>query len=233
MNIELNITLACNLHCANCNRLCHLLPDRTDHVSVAAVERVHQEALQAGGLGRVNVLGGEPSLHPQFEEILDIVDAGICDGAFRAARVDNNGATKFKPSKRYHRRMRFAGCKPGAKRHLPCLWSPADMGIETRGPCAMHYRCGPSLDNMGWLPCSMAIAIVRTFGYEYMYRDTLPTGHDWDWATLCKHCIFSMPSRWQTGNSRSLRDTTAGDLTPTPTWEAALARAGIDWRRAL
>ncbi len=67
--IQIEITNACNLACANCSRLVghHAKPFfmTLDEVRIAI------DSLE-GFPGRIGMMGGEPTLHPKFSEICDI-----------------------------------------------------------------------------------------------------------------------------------------------------------------
>lgn len=67
--IHIEITNACNLECACCTRFCghHKRPFYMDLSTV-------EKALQSleGYKHTVGIMGGEPTLHPQFREILEI-----------------------------------------------------------------------------------------------------------------------------------------------------------------
>lgn len=64
--IQIEVTNACHLSCANCSRLVghHLNP------FYMSLEQVEAALLSLEGFpGRVGLMGGEPALHPQFAEI--------------------------------------------------------------------------------------------------------------------------------------------------------------------
>ena len=66
-NFEWNITYDCNLACKWCTRLCGSKFNRPDHMSL---EQVRRYALATAPLisaqSRINIVGGEPTLHPQI-----------------------------------------------------------------------------------------------------------------------------------------------------------------------
>jgi len=226
INFELNVTLACNLACPNCNRHCHLRPEwgentdlQTDRVECFVAE-LHRGPVKAK---RVKIAGGEPLLNQHLDAILAILAEGIDQGVIQYVKIDSNGSVpnwvEFK-----HPRIRWSGRRPARKRHLPTLWSPTDLGLPITYPCSMPRICGMSLDNLGYLPCSGAIAIVRTFGLLQMYRTHLATA---TWTTdemmeLCKHCVFAAPKAWKDKHCKPLAEITLPDMEPTTTWRKAL-----------
>lgn len=68
--IEIDVTYLCNLHCANCNRSCAQAPESL-HMSVQQMTEFVDNSLATGRLWqRIRVLGGEPTLHPEFDLLL-------------------------------------------------------------------------------------------------------------------------------------------------------------------
>src|SRR6185295_6961676 len=71
--LELDITYACNLHCFNCNRSCeqartneHMSVDQVRHFLAESRDRRQKWSM-------IRVIGGEPTIHPQFLEIVGLL----------------------------------------------------------------------------------------------------------------------------------------------------------------
>jgi len=67
--IQIEITNACNLSCTNCSRLVghHKKP------FFMTLDEVRQAIISLNGFeGRIGLMGGEPTMHPQFEKICKI-----------------------------------------------------------------------------------------------------------------------------------------------------------------
>ena len=226
LNFELNVTLRCNLKCANCNRHCHLRPQWAED-SDMTLEQVDRfvEALATGPIKakRVKIAGGEPLLHHDLPGVLEILLGGVAEGLIDKIKVDSNG-TLPRPAVAEHPALRWSGRRPARKVHLPTLWSPTDLGLPTVFPCSMPRRCGISLDNRGYLPCSMAISIVRTMRLPGVYRSRPDEPGCWDFAHLCRHCVFAAPEAWRAAHCKPLNQITAGEKLPTESWRAAMQR---------
>lgn len=222
MRVELNITLRCNQACANCNRLCHLYPDRKEDIDPEAIAQwIAYLRVTGQTVNRVKVVGGEPLLHPQFRDIYCLLGEAVNSGEIKAVKVDTNGTLPI-PSLPKYRGVRIGGRKPRRKEHLPYLWSPMDLGEQIpRHPCDMPRLCGFSLDNRGWLPCSPAIMIVRSFGLEHLYKRDMPT-KPWGISDICRHCIHAMPDEWKRMHCKPLGSITAAEKAPTVSWARAL-----------
>ena len=78
---RLNVELAniCNLHCSYCFRADeNLYSSQAEFFSIDLLRRVIAEARTAANVTRINFTGGEPTLHPNFAEILRTIgDAGL------------------------------------------------------------------------------------------------------------------------------------------------------------
>ncbi len=229
INVELNLTLRCNLGCTNCNRLCHLYRDRgpEEDMSYEQIVRfVNQIANSPVKVKRLKLLGGEPLVHPDFARIYVLLMAAVGEGLIHKIKIESNGVLP-KPDVPPHPAIRWAGKPPRRKRHMPVLWSPRDLGIVTAGPCVMPSRCGISLDAYGYSLCSVCIMMFRVFGAEDLYRDDFPQNWRQDFAqaidVLCPQCAWSMPQLWCEAHSYPLNATPSIARQSTASWTTALA----------
>jgi MoaA/NifB/PqqE/SkfB family radical SAM enzyme len=82
---RLSVELAniCNLHCSYCFRSeDNLYSHHAEFFPVELLRRVIDEARKAARITRVNFTGGEPTLHPQFGQILETVAAAELKASF-------------------------------------------------------------------------------------------------------------------------------------------------------
>src|SRR5690242_19785859 len=82
---RLSVELAniCNLHCSYCFRSAdNLYSHHAEFFPLALLRRVIDEAREAAQITHVNFTGGEPALHPQFDEVLEIVAAAKLQASF-------------------------------------------------------------------------------------------------------------------------------------------------------
>jgi len=222
MKIELNITLACNMSCTCCDRMCDIYKDRTEHMSLDQIDKFIRHS-KGRIIERIKILGGEPLLHPQFVEIynkLHFAFKGV--RTTRLIKAESNHILPI-PDVIQTPSMLIAGVPLEEKMHLPYLWHPKDLGydIGAQTGCRHLNRCGTSLDKYGYLPCSSAIMISRLFGLTDLYRDYLPS-KPWGLDRLCQHCIFAMPKRWRAKHSKYLKDFTKEERTPTKRFKEAM-----------
>jgi hypothetical protein len=228
--VELNITYDCNLKCKGCNRICdktRLYPDMSVEQVKEFTDKLRSEDRYTS---RVKVVGGEPTVHPQFLEIIEVLSVACVEGRIGKVAVNTNGVT----ARQYVGMTLPPGISwkfspPKKKRHRPFLWSPKDLCLLSHGPCKMTRVCGYSLDSKGWLPCSAAPAIVKMFDLEYLYKPfdgPLPE-KPWGMEELCQDCIHGIDNF---GNS-GLSDMPAMWEMPSPRWADALWRHRLEMQR--
>src|SRR5262245_29713970 len=70
--IEIDITYACNLSCPNCNRSCAQAPTG-ERMTVEQIDFFLKESIASGiKWDRIRLVGGEPTLHPHFHNIIQL-----------------------------------------------------------------------------------------------------------------------------------------------------------------
>lgn len=222
INLELNVTLKCNLACPNCNRLCNIYRDRTEHMSIEQIQKLIQQAKDGGGISKLKLLGGEPLMHPQFIDIYNLLNQAIKDGIIKYVKVETNKTIPF-PKVDPSPNICWKGRVQKKKKHQPALWSPKDLGVVTPiGKCQQLSRCGYSLDKYGYLPCSPAIMIARLLNLTHLYKRELPSS-PWGLDELCQHCVFSMDQEWRNKySSKCIFDFTQEETSPTKTFKEGL-----------
>lgn len=71
--IEIDITYDCNLKCLGCNRSCTQMPT-TEQIELCDIEHFISDSIKVGKKWKqINILGGEPTLHKNFEKIIELL----------------------------------------------------------------------------------------------------------------------------------------------------------------
>lgn len=71
--IEIDITYECNLKCLGCNRSCTQSPT-SESVSLSDIQKFVEESIASKKEWElINILGGEPTLHPDFKLIIEYI----------------------------------------------------------------------------------------------------------------------------------------------------------------
>ena len=197
--IEIDITYACNLRCINCNRSVSQAPDDF-HLPVRKVrEFVDESICREKRWRRIRVLGGEPTLHPHFLEIvgelqryrewwpactLEVVTNGF-------GEVVNKMLERLTPDVWVENSHKTSSIQPSFR---PFNIAPIDLpsyrNADFTNGCAIMNECGMGLTPMGYYQCAIAGGIDRIAGLK-MGLDVLP---DDDQAlseqlhTFCRFC---------------------------------------------
>ena len=197
--IEIDITYQCNLHCQNCNRSVSQAREAL-HMPVGTISRFVDDSLNSGWRWRrVRVLGGEPTLHPEFRAIVGELLRYKKSNPSTIVEVVTNGH-----GERVRRELAALPAdvmvdnshKESAIQPLfaPFNLAPIDDPSFARAAfsngCAILEDCGMGLTPLGYYPCAVAGGIDRILGEE-LGRATRPDGGDDmlpEVERLCRFC---------------------------------------------
>lgn len=213
-SLELDITYACGFGCNNCNRMTVIAPGtREQNVTPEQVRHLLADSVECGyPWWRFSVLGGEPTVHPEFEEIMEI----LC--SYRA--VHNPGL---------HIRLSTHGHGPGVAHKLAWLRehhpeveilntqktspeqddfdainiAPQDLDPDWHAShqyegCAIPSVCGIGFNYMGFYVCAIAGAIDRIFSLGLALSEVKELDAERLMATynsVCSKCGHYRPLR--------------------------------------
>jgi len=199
-NIELDLTYTCNLNCVNCVRSCGLAPSN-DRMTVEQVKRFIKENIDNNmKWAKIRAMGGEPTLHPDILEILEllleykrnhapdtcieIVTNGYSEkvkNVLSKVQGEVNIANSSKKSRVQDRFLAFNL----APRDIP-YYKFTDFSIG----CRAMNACGMGMTPSGYYLCAMAGGIDRVFGFD-IARKKMPLPGDpmLDQSTvICQYC---------------------------------------------
>jgi hypothetical protein len=199
MNVEIEITLRCNRSCPQCNRYSNLFDfmplDDTD-MTLGQIDKFCSQVERGGQrLGKIALIGGEPLLHPELEQIVDMLHTRLREKRLvRELVMTTNGDNlkKVHPRALEHLRITVSWNKMG---FLYSLAAPKDLG-QTMRTCPVPRKCGICLNVWGYWPCGPACAISRLFDFPQYQRVELPKSLEefgpldrlgnWDICQLCQ-----------------------------------------------
>lgn len=204
--IHIEVTNACNLQCANCTR--YVGHHRTPYfMTLDEVRR------SIGSLvnfpGNVGIMGGEPTLHPEFSEILNILVELIPDISRRGLWTDGYKYEKY-------REQIEATFLPEnivynshdvdvEDNHQPLLVHPNDIGMDPSEHakyvenCWIQKRWSASITPKGGFFCEVAAAQDMLFngpgGYEIEnnWWNKKPKDFADQVKRYCKNCSACVP----------------------------------------
>lgn len=207
--IEIDITYKCNLKCVNCNRSCTQAPSEVE-MPVAAIEAfIARSVDEKVPWKRIRILGGEPTLHSRFFDIIErLMDY----------RQTHNPGVRLVVGTNFHgRRVRrvleqlppaitIKSTLKAARTNLfrPFNVAPVDTFFnrfsDYRFGCRIIAECGLGLTPSGYYMCAIAGGIDRIFGC-HLGRPDLPDSSDAfedqmaAFCPLCGHFGFQWPTR--------------------------------------
>jgi len=91
--IQIEITNACNLTCSSCTRFVGHHP-RPYYMDLATVERAIRSL--DGYEGQIGIMGGEPTIHPEFPKVLELVRTFIPERRKRELWTNGKNWDKYK-----------------------------------------------------------------------------------------------------------------------------------------
>ena len=203
----LNFTFACNLACVGCDRASFIKPEHSPPMTKERLGRFFEEVKSTGlELKRMRIVGGEPTLHPDFFEMTKMCmeySRGV--GHRCNVRIFSNHHTQetrdilIEVKKRHPRLQMMGGHKrkravfPRATRYE--YVSPLDAGMVCNDPCpnmGSRRKCGNGVDEVGYSLCPTAGPIDAILGLgarattlkQMLDREFV----DWQAKEICGRC---------------------------------------------
>lgn len=171
--IEIDLTYLCNLRCNNCNRSSAQAPEAV-HIDVEMVSQFVDDSLkQERNWSRIRLLGGEPTLHPQFMIILDELLRYKTHYPETSIQLVTNGhgskvqaiLRTLPPSIYVENSSKEGTVQPSFG---PFNQAPQDSvayaNVDYRNGCSIVSTCGMGLTPQGYYPCAIAGGIDRVVG---------------------------------------------------------------------
>lgn len=201
--IEIDITYDCNLNCKNCNRSCRQAPEKLE-INLDKIEEFVSDSIKYNiKWKRIRILGGEPTLHSQFEKILySLINYKLYNPETRLELVTNGFGKQvqrnlLKVPPFYHIENSHK-LSPNQLNFLAFNLAPRDdkrfKNVDYRNGCSNLTECGIGLTPLGYYPCALAGGIDRITNYKLGIR-RLPIRREQLVELLPKFC--SLCGRFQ------------------------------------
>ncbi len=205
--IEIDITFECNLNCKGCNRSCGEAPSK-EKMSVQDIRKFVQDSIENGIKWKViSILGGEPTLHPDFNEIIGIIQKeyadvynhdvkikvvsnglteqsrNMCDKAenlYQNVEIDRNSYKKNNKVE-YFTAFNDAPCDDSK-------FKDADYSKA----CWVAQYCGLGLNKNGYYGCAVCGGIDRILGGKKGYHSLSELSKEnvkKQFSEFCKFCV--------------------------------------------
>lgn len=205
-SLEIQIILACNWRCVSCDQGSQFSSFDFIKRGTMTMEQIMffigEMKDKNAYLGRIRIMGGEPTVHPDFIEILIRLKNELVPHHVGKIEVVTNGSRKEMIEKAKElSKVRISGTRVKEDTHLANLvQTPESLGY--RGiMCNAPWHCGFSLNAFGYFPCSSGAGIARFEDWMIWQRLTLPTCKTpgnvvrevWpELQRLCDHCYHGL-----------------------------------------
>lgn len=198
--LQMDITYDCNFHCASCCRSCSQAPAK-DQMTLDQVEKFVRENVETRKTwDYIRLMGGEPTLHPDFLEVLDIMRAyrkahaprtrlGIITAhtteEMRRMYGDDLGGFIIESAPKDHEFV---------KGHFYAFnAAPVDLPrlrrLDFSNGCWVTQFCGMGLNRYGYYICGNGAGIDRVFGFD-VGRKRMPGPGDEMTEQLQRLCMY-------------------------------------------
>jgi hypothetical protein len=234
-SLEIQLLLACNWSCHACDQFSQFSKIqwvKKGTLTVAQVQKFIAEMQEHNAyFGRIRLVGGEPTIHPQFAHVVKLLHEGlIIPGHVGILEVVTNGShpERIEPVKQYIHKVRPSGEAAKQKNHTANLiHTPASLGYQGNR-CGQPEHCGWSLSYYGYAPCSSAAGIMRLrdlIGEHGKLTLPLVKGTEANWPKLqdlCNQCYHALRDEDKIKCGTGQRPEDAGKNDPGPEINAHL-----------
>jgi len=168
------ITNVCNLSCGGCSQLCGQF--KKEQLWFITLDELRRSIEVLGEHSFVGIFGGEPTLHPEFEAIVEL----LYEYPKHRFMVFTNGRIPVIDCKNVTYNV---DPKPGNQYHYPVLIAAQDvLGIEDRGyywdkaqkDCYFWKKCGVGIYRNKAYFCEVAGAIDQLANEDHGWEDGNP-----------------------------------------------------------
>jgi len=181
LRLEIDITYACGFSCLNCNRMTAVAPaDQSTDLTIAQMQRLIAESVELKWpWQKWSFLGGEPTVHPEFLEILNCAVQYRTDhNPMLQLQVSTHGAGKRTAAliERIQTSLPFVVIRNTNKTtrlqqsfdkiNIAPMDQEKYVDQTHYAGCWIPTCCGIGLNFAGFYCCAVAGAIDRVCGYD-------------------------------------------------------------------
>ena len=167
-NVQIEITSRCDIGCNNCDRLCGIASTK-DEMTVKQIQGFVNESISLGKKwSRIDVIGGEPSIHKDFDLIIVELNKYKEWNPKCKMRYTTNGLGDLAKEKMnvlpeyYHIRN---SAKESKEQDFEAVTdAPIDKGFKCADSCSIPWRCGIALTKYGYFLCGAGAGLARVSG---------------------------------------------------------------------
>ena len=206
LRFEIDITRECNWNCSSCNRLCNIRKrNKSSYMTLSEVKSVVKQIKKASKhykIDKLKILGGEPTIHPQFKEICQIVKNELFDVIQNHnIIVGTNGSNNSQYKDFILKEMQFKilGDEKTLsfknEEHRNTLLSPTETKQKLVClPCHIFYDCGIGAfkvdGKIRWYWCNVGSILAQLAKRDVLKKSLkeLLSSSKESLYSICKHC---------------------------------------------
>lgn len=172
--IQIDITYRCSLACLNCDRSVRQAPSN-EYIPLKKIEKFVDESIKLNWEWRkIDLMGGEPTLHPMFFDVLKIFEGYKKVNPKCAIEISTNGFGK-KVNRALSKIPDWVKVVNSRKKTVVQTFesynvAPIDMikfkNDDFSKACIITAMCGLGLNRYGFYPCAAGAAVDRVFGLD-------------------------------------------------------------------
>lgn len=197
--IEIDLTTDCTLACKNCDRSISQAPSK-EYISLEQIKKFYNESLELNwNWEKISLLGGEPTLHPQFFEILDILYQYKTKKTDCIIEVVSNGygsqvkdiINQIPPWVKIINTEKESSDSNFLRVNVAPIDFKKFRKNDFSSGCIITNSVGMGLSRYGYYPCGAGAAHDRVFGFDIglkSLKEVNQTTMDKIKSTLCKYC---------------------------------------------
>ncbi|MBU0636900.1 radical SAM protein [Patescibacteria group bacterium] len=197
--IELEITTFCNLKCYNCDRSIRQAPS-VECMSLSQIQKFVRESINLKWKwNQITLLGGEPTLHPQILEIVEIIRqyTDLNPSCVLEIATNGCGVTVNSVLKKIPEWVSIRNTDKTSIIHDFCSYNiaPIDLreyvGADFTKGCWITTACGLGLTKYGYYSCGAGASVDRVFGFDVGIKKLKDVGNSSlkkQMKIICSYC---------------------------------------------
>jgi len=197
--IEIDLTTRCSLACYNCNRSVRQAPVKED-MDLGQIDKFVKESLDLRWRWKViRLIGGEPTLHPQFFEVLETISHLEDENPGMQIEVSSNGSGEKVNSilEELPPQVKLINGKKTSNVNLFQTYNvaPIDLkgyqNLDYSVGCWITKKCGIGLSRYGYYPCGAGAGADRVLGFDIGLKELSSVNRRTlkeQMNTLCRYC---------------------------------------------
>ena len=226
--VEIDITHMCNLSCLHCSRSCGHIQD-PNLITLGQIEEFFDQVRDYEyPLKFVKIIGGEPTLHPEIDGIVSLLQGLQRELGF-GLRIFSNGHGKKVVDKLwelYHGGLYINNQMKADSRSAPHYTyniAPCDLpeysGCNFEGGCTMMHDDGMALTYHGIYGCAPGASVDRIYGLDIGFHDLEDVNEESVMEQIQHLCRFCGIYKTNFGDQR-----VHGNEVVSKSWQEAYAR---------